>query len=180
MYGFLHEDINNSGDGGLYAELIRNRAFQGSELYPSNLDGWKPVNDAVLSLKKLPTPLSEALPFSVNVAAPEGETGGKVGLANDGFWGMDVKVQKYTGSFWVRGKYEGGFQVSLKSAITGEVFGTAEIGTPSTNEWTEKQFELIPEKNAPNSNNTFVVEWDVEVRLGINDAMDGADTFFRG
>jgi alpha-L-arabinofuranosidase len=29
MYGMMHEDINHSGDGGIYAELLTNRAFQG-------------------------------------------------------------------------------------------------------------------------------------------------------
>lgn len=164
MYGLMHEDINNSGDGGIYAELIRNRAFQGSAKYPANLDGWSPVNGAVLSLKKLCSPLSKALPYSVRVSAPEGKKEGRIGIANGGFWGMDVRVQKYTGSFWVRGEYDGDFEVSLRSAITGEVFGTAKVDGPSTAEWTEKSFELVPEKDAPNSNNTFVVEWDVAVR----------------
>jgi alpha-N-arabinofuranosidase len=173
MYGFLHEDINNSGDGGIYAELIRNRAFQGSEKYPSNLDGWSPVHDAVLSLKRLSTPLSAALPYSVNVAPREGKKKGKMGLSNAGFWGMDVKVQKYTGSFWVRGTYKGDFQASLKSAITGEVFGTAKISGSSTSEWTEKQFELVPTKNAPNSNNTFVLEFDAGVRVPLALTMRG-------
>jgi alpha-N-arabinofuranosidase len=31
-YGIMWEDINNSGDGGVYAELVQNRAFQGSEV----------------------------------------------------------------------------------------------------------------------------------------------------
>lgn len=30
QYGIMFEDINNSGDGGVYAELVQNRAFQGS------------------------------------------------------------------------------------------------------------------------------------------------------
>jgi alpha-N-arabinofuranosidase len=29
LHGLFFEDINHSGDGGIYAELIRNRAFQG-------------------------------------------------------------------------------------------------------------------------------------------------------
>lgn len=29
LYGIMHEDINHSGDGGIYAEMIANRAFQG-------------------------------------------------------------------------------------------------------------------------------------------------------
>lgn len=32
QYGLMFEDINNSGDGGVYAELIQNRAFQGDEV----------------------------------------------------------------------------------------------------------------------------------------------------
>jgi alpha-N-arabinofuranosidase len=29
LYGIMHEDINHSGDGGIYAEMLQNRAFQG-------------------------------------------------------------------------------------------------------------------------------------------------------
>jgi hypothetical protein len=29
LYGIMHEDISHSGDGGIYAELLINRAFQG-------------------------------------------------------------------------------------------------------------------------------------------------------
>ncbi|KAK0669942.1 family 51 putative glycoside hydrolase [Cercophora samala] len=170
MYGLMHEDINNSGDGGIYAELISNRAFQGSEKFPSNLDNWSPVGGATLTLQKLAKPLSSALPYSVNVANPkEGKGKGKdskdkkVGLANAGFWGMDVKRQKYTGSFHVTGEYKGDFEVSLRSAITGETFGKKVVkGGSKKGKWTEKEFELVPFKDAPNSNNTFVVQWDAE------------------
>lgn len=31
-YGLMFEDINNSGDGGVYAELVQNRAFQGDSV----------------------------------------------------------------------------------------------------------------------------------------------------
>jgi alpha-N-arabinofuranosidase len=30
LYGWMFEDINHSGDGGLYGELLTNRAFDGS------------------------------------------------------------------------------------------------------------------------------------------------------
>lgn len=32
LYGWMFEDINHSGDGGLYGELLRNRAFDGSDI----------------------------------------------------------------------------------------------------------------------------------------------------
>ncbi len=37
LYGLFFEDINRSGDGGLYPELIRNRAFEDS-IYPEDLE----------------------------------------------------------------------------------------------------------------------------------------------
>ncbi|KAI0015705.1 alpha-L-arabinofuranosidase [Xylariomycetidae sp. FL0641] len=159
QYGLLYEDINNSGDGGLYAELVHNRAFQSSEGFPSTLDYWYPVNGAKLSLKNLSEPLSEALPTSMNVAA--GNQSEKVGFFNVGFWGMDVKVQKYTGSFWVKGEYEGHFTASLQSNITGEKFGEVEVKSQSkADEWVQHEFDLTPSKDAPNSNNTFAITFD--------------------
>ena len=36
MYGIFFEDINFGADGGLYAELIKNRSFQ----FPQSFMGW--------------------------------------------------------------------------------------------------------------------------------------------
>ncbi|KAI1383982.1 glycoside hydrolase family 51 protein [Hypoxylon trugodes] len=160
QYGFLHEDINNSGDGGLYAELIRNRAFQISERYPATLDGWHSVDGAKLLLKNLSEPLSDVLITSLNVAATNKQ--GQVGFRNDGYWGINVKArQKYTGSFWVKGNYSGKFTASLQSNITGETFGSVKVKSRATSdEWVEHDFELTPSKNAPNANNTFAITFD--------------------
>ncbi len=40
LYGIFYEDINHAGDGGLYAELIRNRSFEDTQ-YPK---GWHVEN----------------------------------------------------------------------------------------------------------------------------------------
>jgi alpha-N-arabinofuranosidase len=32
LYGWMFEDINHSGDGGIYGELLTNRAFDGSNV----------------------------------------------------------------------------------------------------------------------------------------------------
>ncbi|KAI8671856.1 Non-reducing end alpha-L-arabinofuranosidase [Fusarium keratoplasticum] len=160
QYGFLHEDINNSGDGGIYAELIRNRAFQYSNKYPVSLDGWHSVNGAQLSLNRLKEPLSDALPVSLNVKAGSKKEK-SIGFFNDGYWGMDVKKQTYTGSFWVKGAYKGKFTASLQSNLTKDVFGSVDIKSKSvTDDWTEHKFELIPKKDAPNSNNTFAITFN--------------------
>src|SRR5690242_11736734 len=43
LYGLMTEEINHSYDGGLYAELIRNRAFLDSATAPVN---WSVVSNA--------------------------------------------------------------------------------------------------------------------------------------
>lgn len=155
------QDINNSGDGGLYAELIRNRAFQYGERFPASLDGYSSINGAKLTLNRADPPLSEELPVSMNVEA--GNQSGIVGFANDGYWGIDVKQQTYTGSFWVKGAYEGSFTASLQSALTDEVFASVEIESKAvSNEWVEHEVELVPEVDAPNVNNTFAITFDSE------------------
>lgn len=158
------QDINNSGDGGLYAELVRNRAFQSAENFPPTLDAWYSIGGAVLSLKQLEKPLSAALSTSLNVAPGSGGYA-SVGFFNDGYWGMDVKkANKYTGSFWVKGKYDGQFTASLRSNITGDAFGSATIQSKcNTVDWTEHTYELRPDVDAPNSNNTLAITFDSSV-----------------
>jgi len=74
QYGIMFEDINHSGDGGIYAELIQNRAFQGN----ANLNAWSAVGGASLSLTTA-YPLSSALPTSVQIS---GSSNGQVGIQN--------------------------------------------------------------------------------------------------
>jgi len=42
LYGLMTEEINHSYDGGLYAELIRNRIFKDNKYTP---EGWSLVQD---------------------------------------------------------------------------------------------------------------------------------------
>jgi len=166
-YGLMFEDINHSGDGGIYAELIQNRAFQGSAVHPPTLDPWTPIGDASLSLHNATTPLSSALPTSVQVTS----TGaGTVGLSNPGWWGIDVQAQEYTGSFWVLGAYSGKFTVKLQSNSTSKVFAETTIASAcKSSEWVEHKFTLTPKAAAPNSNNDFIIEYEAgEAVLNFN------------
>lgn len=156
------QDINNSGDGGIYAELIQNRAFQFSKNYSVSTAHYFPINNAGLSIQFLDQPLSKQLPASMRVSVGNGTSGaGVIGFRNDGYWGMDVRPQTYTGSFWVKGAYDGVFTASLQSNLTDEVFASVEIPSESVaDDWTEHTFELVPEKAAPNSNNTLAITFD--------------------
>ena len=44
MYGLFFEDINYAADGGLYAELVKNRSFE----FPQHLMGWKTYGKVTL------------------------------------------------------------------------------------------------------------------------------------
>lgn len=160
QYGIMFEDINNSGDGGIYAELIRNRAFQGSSVFPATVDPWTAVGGANLTLQNTSVPLSSALPTSLHVTAPSSAKGKTIGIENPGWWGIAVEEQKYTGSFHTLGKYSGTIAAKLRSNITGTVFATTKVHVESNSRsWTGHTFNLHPSKSASNSNNTLILEW---------------------
>src|SRR6187551_2534633 len=48
LYGLMTEEINHSYDGGLYAELIRNRIFKDN---PTKAEGWSLVNGDTVNSK---------------------------------------------------------------------------------------------------------------------------------
>src|ERR1700688_640783 len=43
MWGIFFEDINFGGDGGLYAELVKNRSFE----FPDPLMGWTKISPSL-------------------------------------------------------------------------------------------------------------------------------------
>src|SRR5512134_1319101 len=103
FYGLMTEEINFSYDGGLYAELIRNRTFRDNPKAP---DHWSLVKDGSgegsIALENAPVPdtaLTTALRLDVTAAT----TTARVGVANAGFWGIPVKPQTtYRASFYAK------------------------------------------------------------------------------
>ncbi|KAI1372237.1 Arabinosidase A [Hypoxylon crocopeplum] len=160
QYGLMHEEINHSGDGGLYAELIRNRAFQGSASLAPNPTAWSATNGALLSIKNDSTPLSEAIPNHLSVVIPN-DSSGRVGFANSGWWGIDVQIQPYSGSFYVKGQYDGTFTISLQSLTKKETFAAVEIQSQCRDdEWIQHNFTLVPTQAATDIFNSFAITFD--------------------
>jgi alpha-L-arabinofuranosidase len=167
QYGIMFEDINRSGDGGIYAELINNRAFQGNPVFPSTITPWTPIGDCKLSLQTA-SPVTPALPTHLNVYANSAK-GYKVGIRNPGYWGIDVKPQKYQGSFFTRGPYNGTFTASLESALTNQVWASTDFQVKSLGHgWTKHYFEIDSTASAPYPNNTFSLTWQDGTSLDIN------------
>ncbi|WP_243349445.1 alpha-L-arabinofuranosidase C-terminal domain-containing protein [Parabacteroides sp. FAFU027] len=86
MYGIFFEDINFGADGGLYAELVKNRSFE----FDHNLVGWLPFGN----VKVMNTnPCFDKNPNYVQISYDKELTGS--GLENEGFAkGMGIKADE--------------------------------------------------------------------------------------
>jgi len=115
LYGLMTEEINHSYDGGLYAELIRNRIFKDN---PTKPEGWSLVQEDTNSSKatmKIIAATPDNVPFDERRHAINGalqsclrltveKAAGRVGIANEGYWGIPVKPSTtYKASFYIKG-----------------------------------------------------------------------------
>ena len=114
LYGLMTEEINYSYEGGLYGELIRNRAFKAN---PTNAVYWSNINGTV----SLDTnqPLNSALNVSLKLDTSKASKNTPVGIANDGYWGIPVKPNTtYRASFYAKGEhFSGPLIVSLVHVV---------------------------------------------------------------
>ncbi|MFA6795108.1 MAG: alpha-L-arabinofuranosidase C-terminal domain-containing protein [Proteiniphilum sp.] len=95
MYGLFFEDINFGADGGLYAELIKNRSFE----FPQSLMGWDIFGNVEVR--------SDGAPFERNPhyvrLSHSGHAHKHTGLENEGFRGIGLKKDgTYLFSVWAR------------------------------------------------------------------------------
>ena len=94
MYGIFFEDINYAADGGLYAELVKNRSFE----FPNAFTGWDISGDVTL---KNDGPF-ERNPHYVRLT-PANHSDRHTMIENHGFFGMGVKGgADYRFSVWAR------------------------------------------------------------------------------
>ena len=87
LWGIFFEDINLSLDGGVYAEMVRNRSFEdcnGNERDMA-LEYWHPIGLAEIVLDSS-RPISKKNSHAVRVAGTKGS-----GIANEGYFGMGVR-----------------------------------------------------------------------------------------
>jgi alpha-L-arabinofuranosidase len=110
LFGIFFEEINHAGDGGLYAELVRNRSFEDRD----TPEGWSADGPVKITLDA-DRPLNAAQKKSLRVEV----TGAGGGVSNGGYWGMAFeKGARYRLSFHARARE--GFEGSLNVALEGE------------------------------------------------------------
>lgn len=94
MYGIFFEDINYGADGGLYAEMIKNRSFD----FPQNFMGWNIFGN----VKLMNDGPFENNPHYIRMGY-SGHDHKHSGVENEGFFGISVKRDvEYRFSVWAR------------------------------------------------------------------------------
>ena len=159
FYGLMTEEINYAYDGGLYAELIRNRTFRDNAQTPVN---WSVVKysggEATIALEDNPVPgtaLTKALKLDASLLAG----GQRVGVANEGFWGIPVKSDTtYRASFYAKAgaSFKGPLTVAIESNDGQTVFAKADV-SGITQEWKKYNATLKTGKVTPSITNRFVI-----------------------
>jgi alpha-N-arabinofuranosidase len=174
LHGLMTEEINFSYDGGLYAELIRNRVFRNDEKDP--LVNWSLVKDAGAEgeMRVVDThPLTDKLPNSLELEIKNASDRQRIGVANEGYWGIPLKPKTtYRASFYVKGSmpirnrrtgtveginFTGPLRVSLESNDGDKIYARAE--TPAVNSrWQRFEVTLTTGDDiTPSASNRFVI-----------------------
>ena len=160
LYGIFFEEINHAGEGGLYAELLRNRTFK--EMTVNGPAGWSLKADgcdAKLSLDDS-VPINSANPKSARIDIkpanrPVDHLPG-VSLTNNGFWGVNLrKGAKYDLNFYARCSDD--FHGPLDAELIGHdgvVHGQLKIDG-ITGDW--KKFKAVFNCEADDANATLSI-----------------------
>jgi alpha-L-arabinofuranosidase len=138
MWGVFFEDINLGADGGIYAELVKNRSFE----FTKALMGWtilgKPLTEGDLTILNR-SKINSNNPRFLRVTLHNNAIG-SIGLSNEGFRGMGIKKDNgYEFSLLYR---NGGSDKKLNIELVNEKnekIGVASLTLASTGEEWKKQ-----------------------------------------
>jgi len=126
MWGIFFEDINLGADGGVYAELIKNRSFE----FANPLMGWSEQkkdggNGNLLVLNRNKT--NESNPRYIHATVNSAK--GAYGLTNEGFRGIGIKAnKKYNFSILARQYKNSNLSINIElTSAKGEKIGSATI-----------------------------------------------------
>lgn len=99
MWGAFFEDINFGGDGGLYAEMVKNRGFE----FPDALMGWIKISPSLAKGDVTIQTESPYRPSQTHYVRIASKAEAPLGISNEGFRGMGVaKGEKYNFSAQLR------------------------------------------------------------------------------
>jgi alpha-N-arabinofuranosidase len=143
LYGLMTEEINYSYDGGIYAELVRDRAI-GSGF--GSLSHWTMVargNSQVKISADDTTGPSAVLTRSLKVSVADATASAPAGVENDGYWGIPVRPNTvYSGSFYAKTDSDGvPVTITLQNDQSGAVAATTTV-SGLNGEWKQYTYTL--------------------------------------
>ena len=155
----MTEEINYSYDGGLYAELVRNRTFGPRR---RDVPYWvlAEYGNAQAAIEPDPhTGPSQDLNYSLKLMVTRANPQNQAGVLNSGFWGIPVRSNTtYKGSFYAKTDSAaiGPVTIRLLTDADDKVLASATV-SGLTSEWKQYQFSLRTDAIRESSTNHLVV-----------------------
>ncbi len=160
FFGLMTEEINHAYDGGLYGELIQNRALKDDPNGPAH---WSAVTSGggtgTVALDTANPIAGTALTNCLRLDITAATAGQHVGAANEGYWGIPVKPNTtYRASFYAKAgpAFTGPLTVDIQSADGADVRATAQVPA-LTADWKQYTVTLSTGAAAPSTANRFVI-----------------------
>jgi alpha-L-arabinofuranosidase len=149
LHGLMTEEINYSYDGGLYAEMVRNRTFQDHGF--GGIAHWNAEHIgnslSTVSIDETQGP-SAALEHSLVIDVERADPANRTGVRNEGYWGMALRPNTtYRGSLYAKADSSeiGSLNIGLVNDNTGRSVATATIQS-LTADWKRYDFTLTTGK----------------------------------
>ncbi len=151
MWGIFFEDINFAADGGLYAELVKNRSFE----FDAPLMGWKELNSNKYTLN---TTSGSALVINRGEQSSSNPRFARItvignsgyGLSNEGFRGMGIK-EGMTYHFTMLASPHKESAVKIRIELTdanGKIMGKASL-SPQGEDWKKYSADIKASHSDP-------------------------------
>ena len=150
MYGIFFEDINFGADGGLYAELIKNRSFE----FEHPWTGWTPFGNVTIQSKN---PCFDRNPHYARLAYDKQITG--TGLENEGFKGIGMQAgEKYDLTLYGRTVVNGPIRLRVELVDSrNDIIETQSLEIDSKN-WQKYAVTLSPKRTDAKSRLRLTME----------------------
>ena len=140
-YGIFYEEINHAGDGGIYAELIRNGSMEENGSKP---DYWQTKGKATIGISTQNL-VNGAQRYAMQLNLKgEGD-----GTRNTGYWGINiVEGQTYKANLWIRTAegWEGDVTLTLEDS-EGADLGHAVLSVSDAGTWKKYSAEIVATGN---------------------------------
>lgn len=143
FYGLMTEEINHAYDGGLYAELVRNRAFLDDKTSPAHWSVVQRTGSAATIALDPGEPLNQAIGTSLRLDVTQASAVHGAGVANEGYWGIPVRPRvRYRASIYAKAApgFDGPVTLSIESEDGATVYASSKIPA-LTSAW--KQYDAV-------------------------------------